>query len=46
VGHVVAVAHPGDDLALPAAERLPDGHEIGEDLARVLEIGQPVDHRD
>ena len=45
VGHVVAVADPRDALPFPAAEVLLDREEVGEDLAGVGEVGEPVDHR-
>src|ERR1019366_2733982 len=45
VRHVVAVADPRDLLALVGAEVLPHRDNIGEDLARMLKIGEAVDHR-
>ena len=45
VGHVVAIAHPGDDLAGDAATVLDEGEDVGQDLAGVKFVGQAVDHR-
>ena len=45
VGHVVSVPDPRDDLAIPAAEGLANGEQVGHDLAGMQQIGQPVDHR-
>src|SRR5205823_3091855 len=44
IGHVIAVADPGDALPLPAAEVLLDREQVGEDLAGMGEVGQSVDH--
>ena len=33
------------DLAVPAAQRLPHGEQVGQDLAGMQQIGQPVDDR-
>ena len=44
--HVRAVADPRDADAVERAEALADRHRVGERLARVLELGQRVDHRD
>jgi len=46
VRHVVAVAHPGDPLPLPRAQRFPHGEQVGEHLAGMRQIGEAVDHRD
>ena len=43
--HVVAVADPGDDLAFHAAALLDAGEHVGQDLARVVFVGEAVDHR-
>src|SRR6185436_19435866 len=43
--HVVAVADPGDDLAVDGAALLDAGEDVGQDLARVVFVGQAVDHR-
>ncbi len=43
--HVVAVARPGDRLALDGALVLLVGHDIGHQLAGVGFVGEPVDHR-
>lgn len=45
VGHVVGVAHPGDGLALDRATLLDEGEDVGQHLARVVFVGQPVDDR-
>ena len=42
----IAVADKGDLLALPGAEFFADCEEVGEDLARVLVVGEGVDGRD
>ncbi len=46
VGHVVAVANPGDALPFPAAEVLLNREDVGQHLAGVGQIGQAVDHGD
>ena len=46
VGHVVAVADPGDALPFPGAEVLLDGEDVRHHLARVSEVREAVDHRD
>src|SRR5213596_2163635 len=43
VGHVVPVAHPGDPLSLPRAQRLPHREQVGQHLAGVRQVGEPVD---
>ena len=45
IRHVVAVADPRDALSVPAAEVLLDREQVGEHLAGVGQIGEPVDHR-
>ena len=46
MGHVVGgVADVGQRPAGRAAEPLPDGQQVGEQLARVEAVGQRVDHR-
>ena len=46
VGHVVGgVADVRQRAPLGAAEPLPDGEQVGEQLARVEAVGQRVDHR-
>jgi len=46
VRHVVPVAHPRDPLALPAAQRLAHREQVRQDLTRVRQVGEPVDHGD
>ena len=47
IGHVVAaVAHIGEDDSLQPPLGFEHGHEIGQDLGGVVEIGQPVPDRD
>ena len=46
VRHVVAVADPRNALPLVAAEELPHGQQVGEDLARMRQVGEPVDDGD
>src|SRR4051812_15754205 len=43
MAHVVAVADIAHPKSLEAAEVLEHGHVIGEALARVAEIAQPID---
>ena len=43
VGHVVAIAHPGYRLARDGATVLDVGEDVGQDLAGVVFVGQPVD---
>ena len=45
VGHVVAVTNPGHGLALDGATVLDVGEDVGHDLARMVFVGQAVDHR-
>jgi hypothetical protein len=45
VAHVVGIADPGHGLALDAAAMLDVGVDVGQDLARVVFVGQAVDHR-
>ena len=42
---VVAVADVHDLLALDRAEHLLDRERVGDRLARVVEVGESVDHR-
>ena len=44
VRDVVAVAHVGDLEALEAAEALAKGQQVGQRLARVVVVGERVDH--
>ena len=46
VRHVVAVAQVRERAALEPAEPLADREQVGERLARMLEVGQGVDDRD
>ncbi len=46
IGDVVPIADPRDDLSLPTPQRFADGQEVGEDLAGVQQVGEPVDDRD
>src|SRR5690606_19597622 len=47
LGHVVpAVAEERQCPAGRTAEPLPDGQQVGQQLARVVAVGQRVDHRD
>ena len=43
IGHVVPVADPRDLLALDGPQMLPDREEVGEDLAGMQEVREPVD---
>src|SRR5690606_21243308 len=43
IGHVVAVAYPGHGLAFDGPEVLDEGEDIGQDLAGVEFVGQPID---
>ncbi|KAF5289491.1 hypothetical protein FQR65_LT20825 [Abscondita terminalis] len=43
VGHVVAIADPGDGLALDRAAVLDEGEDVGQDLAGMELVGQAVD---
>ncbi len=45
VRHVVAIPDPGDAASIPPAKVLPHREQIGEHLAGVQQIRQPVDHR-
>ncbi len=45
VGHVVGVTDPRDRLAADAAALLDVGEDIGQHLAGMVFVGQPVDHR-
>ena len=45
MGHVVAVPHEREDPTLGRPEAFLDREQVGERLARVLEVGQRVDHR-
>ena len=45
VGHVVSVTDVGDDDAVEVYLPLVEREEVGEDLAGVEPVGQPVDHR-
>jgi hypothetical protein len=42
VGHVVAVADPGHHLARDAAAVLDEGEDVGQHLARVVFVGEPL----
>ena len=44
-GHVVAVADVGDAQALERSVGLSQREQVGERLARVMVLGQHVDHR-
>ena len=44
VGHVIAVADPCDLFSLITPEKLIDREQVSENLTRMLEIGEPVDH--
>ena len=46
VGDVVAVAEVGEAEARERAEVLLQGQQVGERLARVVAVGERVDHRD
>ena len=43
VGHVVAIAHPGHDLAFDVATVLDVSKDVGQDLAGVVLVGQAID---
>ena len=43
--HIVAVAGPGDGLAVDRAAMLLEGHDVGHELAGMGVVGQPVDDR-
>ena len=45
VAHVVRIAYPRDCLALYAAALFDVGVDVGQNLAGVIFVGQPVDHR-
>ena len=45
VRHVVAVTDPGVTLLGDIAQLLPNGEQVGENLAWVHEVGEAVDHR-
>ena len=45
MGDVVAVANVGQAQAREAAEALVQGEQVGQNLARVLEVGEGVDDR-
>ena len=44
VGHIVAVANPGDGFALDGATVLDEGENVGQNLARVIFIRQTIYH--
>ncbi len=43
--HVVAVTHPSDRDAFERAKALADGLQIGQELTRVVTVGEAVDDR-
>ncbi|CAI8379513.1 MAG: Uncharacterised protein [Synechococcus sp. MIT S9220] len=45
MGHIVAIAHIGQRLTLKLAKRFLHGEKVGQGLARMLQIGESVDHR-
>ena len=45
VGHIVAIADPGEDQSFIGALLLDNRHQVGHDLAGVKQVGQAVDYR-
>ncbi|OIQ83035.1 hypothetical protein GALL_351820 [mine drainage metagenome] len=45
VADIVGIADPGHGLALNRPALLDEGIDVGQDLARVIFVGQAVDHR-
>ena len=45
IEHVVRVTHPGDDLAFDVAALLNKREDVGQHLARMMVIGEPINHR-
>jgi hypothetical protein len=45
VADIVAVADPGDAPAFDGTARLDIGLDVGQQLARMIQVGERVDHR-
>ena len=45
IEHVVGITHPGHDLAFDVAALFDKREDVGQHLARMMIIGEPVDYR-